>query len=293
MKALLIGCNGQLGTDLNQVLSAGAIEVTGLTHAQIEVSSSEQVEAVLEACRPDVVVNTSAFHKVEECEKQPERSFQVNAVGAWNLARACNRHCAVLVHFSTDYVFDGRKSTAYSESDLPCPLNVYGASKLAGEQMIAAATDRYFVLRTSGLYGVAGSSGKGGNFVELMLRKAREGNAVRVVDDQVLTPTFTADLAAMVGQLIATSAYGLYHASCEGECSWYRFARSIHELEHIAADLVPVTTDQFPSPVRRPAYSVLSKKRLGALGLTMPGWEDSLVRYLVARRSKIAHAQVG
>lgn len=288
MKVAIIGANGQLGADLCRVLAAQKVSILPLTHRDVDVSDSGQVDRVLSSIHADVVISTAAFHKVEECEKQPALSFAVNAIGPPNLALACRSNNAVLVHFSTDYVFDGAQRRPYTESDLPRPLNVYGVSKLAGEHMLRLTWGRHFVVRTCGLYGVAGSSGKGGNFVETMLKKADEGAPIRVVDDQVLTPTFTGDLAEVVSRLIRTEAYGLYHVSAEGECSWYEFTRKIFELEKVTVDLKPVSTSEFSSPVQRPAYSVLSKQKLSGLGLSMPRWEDGLTRYLAARRARSA-----
>ncbi len=285
MRIAIIGANGQLGTDLCSVLAAQKIVVVPLTHTDIEVSNFEQVDRVLESIGPDTVISTAAFHNVEKCEREPAPSFAVNATGPRNLALACSRLGAAFVHFSTDYVFDGGRQQPYRETDLPQPLNVYGVSKLAGECMVPFTWTRHFVVRTCGLYGVAGSSGKGGNFVETMLRKAKEGQPIRVVNDQILTPTFTGDLANAVSQLTQTDAYGLYHISAEGQCSWYEFARKIFELENLAVDLRPVSTSEFPSPVRRPPYSVLSKQKLNTLGISMPPWEDGLARYLGARKS--------
>jgi len=285
MKVLLIGANGQLGTDLHRALVSQGGSVTPITHSDLDVRDSEKVVELITDGRFDAVVNTAAFHKVEACETQPSLAFEVNALGARNLAQACARAGCTLVHFSTDYVFDGRQTKPYSEDDLPGPLNVYGVSKLAGEHLIAGSTERYFVIRTCGLYGIAGSSGKGGNFVENMLKKAAAGVPIRVVNDQVLTPTFTGGLAEAVSQLIQTQAYGLYHVTAEGQCSWYEFARTIFELERVTVDLTPARTDEIPSPVKRPSYSVLSKQKLRALGLGMLAWQDGLVRYLSARRA--------
>jgi dTDP-4-dehydrorhamnose reductase len=286
MKAIIIGSNGQLGADLTRVLPMQGVSVRPLTHQHLDVADSEQVDNVLGGIRADVVINTAAFHKVEQCEKEPAPSFAVNAIGAWNLAKACRRMNAVLVHFSTDYVFDGRQNSPYFESDLPCPLNVYGVSKLAGEGLVALTWERSFVVRTCGLYGIAGSRGKGGNFVETMLSKASEKEPIRVVEDQVLTPTFTADLAQAISCLIQTECYGLYHISAEGQCSWYEFARKIFELERLTIDLEPVSTKEFTSPVRRPAYSVLSKRKLNSLGISMPPWPEGLSSYLNIRKTR-------
>ena len=283
MKVAVIGANGQLGTDLCRILAGQKVSVLPLTRREIDVSDSTQVGRVLGPLQADVVISTAAFHKVEECEKQPAQSFAVNAAGPRNLALACRQNNAVLVHFSTDYVFDGSERRPYAESDLPRPLNVYGVSKLAGEHMLRLTWERHFVIRTCGLYGVAGSAGKGGNFVETMLKKASEAAPVRVVNDQVLTPTFTGDLAEAVSKLIRTEAYGLYHISAEGECSWYEFARKIFEFEKLKVDLSSVSSAEFSSPVRRPAYSVLSKQKLSRLGIAMKTWQEGLASYLTAR----------
>jgi|YelNatPaOPRAMG01_1025707.scaffolds.fasta_scaffold89473_2 dTDP-4-dehydrorhamnose reductase len=283
MKIILIGANGQLGTDLRRALEGRGHQVAPLRRADLDITDAVQVETALAEAQPDAVINTAAFHKVEECERNPALAFEVNAIAPMDLARACSRAGALFVHFSTDYVFDGAKRDPYAETDLPAPLNVYGASKVAGEHLIAANTDRFAIIRTCGLYGTAGSSGKGGNFVETMLRKARTGETVRVVNDQVLTPTFTEDLAGAVVSIVENRICGLYHASCEGACSWYEFARKIFEIEGLEVDLRPVATSEFPSPVKRPPYSVLSKQRLRSLGIEMPFWEYSLERYLKAR----------
>lgn len=286
MKVLLFGPNGQLGSDLLRVFQAAGDKVVAVPHAQVDVCNEEQVSAVIAEARPDVVLNTAAFHKVEECEKKPALAFQVNGTAAMNLALACRKSGAVLVHFSTDYVFDGQKNSGYEETDLPSPLNVYGASKVAGEHLIACNTDRYFILRTCGLYGIAGSSGKGGNFVENMLKKALAGDAIRVVDDQVLTPTYTVDLAEATRKLILTGRFGLYHVSSEGQCSWYEFTRYIFDTAGVDANLSPVKSSAFPSPVKRPANSVLSKAKLRTAGVSIPSWKDALPRYLQERSRK-------
>ncbi|HXM22697.1 MAG TPA: dTDP-4-dehydrorhamnose reductase [Terriglobales bacterium] len=290
MKVLLIGANGQLGSDLFRVFQAAGDTVVPVTHAQVDVCSEERVAEIMAETKPDVVVSTAAFHKVEECEKKPALAFQVNGTGAMNLALACQRSGAVLAHFSTDYVFDGKKNAAYEETDLPSPLSVYGASKVVGEHLIAAYADRYFVIRTCGLYGVAGSSGKGGNFVETMLKKAMAGDAIRVVDDQTLTPTYTGDLAEATRKVILTGNYGLYHVSSEGQCSWYEFTRYIFERAGLDAKLSPVNSSEFASPVKRPANSVLSKAKLRGLGVSIPSWKDALPRYLEERTRKSAPA---
>lgn len=292
MKVLLIGANGQLGSDLLKVFQAAGDTVVPVTHAQVDVCSEDRVAEIMAEAQPEVVVSTAAYHRVEDCEKKSALAFQVNGTGAMNLALACQRSGAVLVNYSTDYVFDGKKNDAYEESDLPSPLSVYGASKVLGEHLLAAYADRYFIIRTCGLYGVAGSSGKGGNFVETMLKKAMAGDAIRVVDDQVLTPTYTADLARATRQLILTGKHGLYHISSEGQCSWFEFTRYIFERARLDAKLSPVKSSEFASPVKRPANSVLSKAKLRAAGVSIPSWKDALPRYLEERSRKNAPASV-
>jgi dTDP-4-dehydrorhamnose reductase len=293
MKLLLIGANGQLGTDLVKVCKAAGDTVVPMTHAQLDVCSEESVAQALAEHKPDVVVNTAAYHKVEECEKQQGKSFEVNAAAPMKLALACNQIGATLVHFSTDYVFGGyTHDQPFQETDRPAPVNVYGTSKLAGEYLVSTYAERYFVLRVCGLYGTAGSSGKGGNFVETMLKKAAAGDVIKVVADQILTPTYTADLAKAVRELAQTQKYGLYHLSSGGECSWYDFTRHIFQSAGIEANLSPTKTSDFFSPVKRPAYSVLSKAKFKSLGLSIPSWKDALPRYLAERAAKIAGEQV-
>ncbi|GIW40073.1 MAG: NAD(P)-dependent oxidoreductase [Candidatus Binatia bacterium] len=283
MKIALLGARGQLGSDLLGVL--GDHEVRPFTREDFDVRDLERASSVLGRLRPDVVLNTTAYHRVDECEEKAELAFQVNAVAVLGLARWCARHDAVFVHFSTDYVFDGSLRRPLREDDPPRPLSVYGASKLAGEWLARQACSRLYLVRSSGLYGKGGSSGKGGtNFVETMLRLAREGKAIRVVRDQVLSPTYTLDLASAVARLLDTERYGLYHLTNTGQVSWYDFARKIFELARLEADLSPITSAEFGARARRPAYSVLAHEAARAAGLPeLPPWDDALARYLAER----------
>ena len=288
MKVVLIGANGQLGSDLHKTFRTAGDTVIPLVRAQLDVCSTEKVHEVLADLSPDLVLSTATFHNVEACEAKPDLAFQVNANAAMGLAQACHRAGAILVHFSTDYAFGGDgKTTPYDEADRPAPLNVYGVSKVAGEHLIASQTDRYFTLRVCGLYGIAGSSGKGGNFVENMLKKASAGAPIQVVDDQIVTPTYTVDLAESVRKLVLTEQFGLYHLSSEGQCSWYEFARHLFDAAGVRPPLAPAKTVRPPGSLRRPAYSVLSKAKVGRLGVSMPSWEDALMRFL-SERSVIA-----
>ena len=282
--AVIIGSNGQLGTDLTPALAD--FTVTGLTHADLDVTDGERARDVLTRLAPDVVINTSAYHKVDVCEDEPAASFAVNASGAYGLARLAAELDFTLVHFSSDYVFSGFEGTPRRETDLPAPISVYGASKLAGETLARAYAPRHYVIRTTGLYGVAGASGKGGNFVETMLRLGKAG-PVRVVDDQVMTPTATADLAAAVAALLRRERevpYGLYHITSGGQCSWYHFAKTIFALAGLTVDLTPSTTAESGSKARRPAFSVLDHGKWMAAGFAeLRPWPEALADYLRAK----------
>ncbi len=282
MKILLIGSNGQLGSDLVSILASH--ELIATTHQTLNVVHSERVRVEVQKHQPHVIINTSAFHKVDLCETEVMSAFDVNAYGVRNLALAAREVDAKLVHFSTDYVFEGNLRRPLTEQDETSPINAYGISKLAGEKFAKYLWGKSFVIRACGLYGHAGSSGKGGNFVELMLKKAKSGEAIRVVNDQTLTPTSTRELARKVGELIHTGDYGLYHVTSNGECSWYQFARKIFELSGIPADLSPTTSAEFKSPARRPAYSVLENTKLRSLGMDdLKDWQEALRDYLENR----------
>lgn len=279
MKVAVIGAQGQLGQDLMRVMGAAAV---GLTHQQVDVVDGVGVVQVLQALRPDWVLNTAAFHRVDDCEASPDRALDVNALGAFNVARACALIGARGVFFSTDYVYGGsgsRPGQPYVEADPPAPVNVYGASKVAGEQLVLQAGERMLVVRSGGLYGQA-TSRKGSTFPELMLHLGSTQEVVRVVDDQVLSPTYTQDLAAAVKTLIDDDASGLVHVTNGGECSWYEFARATFDLTRHGARLEPQNTAATGRRARRPAYSALTSTRLAA---PLRHWRDALGDYLRAK----------
>lgn len=288
MKIMLIGANGQLGSDLAKVLHARGHDLAPLTHADIEVTDQASIEAALDAHHPDLVMNMAAFHKVDLCEDQVEQTFAVNTFGVRQLALACRARDVALLHMSSDYVFGGEqtRNAPYIETDTPAPINAYGVSKLAGEQFVRYVLEQYYIFRVTGLYGVAGSSGKGGNFVELMLRLAREGKDIRVVDDQRMTPTYTVDLAHQIAAVVETGQYGLYHATSQGDCTWYEFAAEIFRQSGLSPNLDRAKTGDFGERATRPAYSVLENKVLQQLGLDqMRPWQQALASYLQERRS--------
>jgi dTDP-4-dehydrorhamnose reductase len=282
-RIVLIGANGQLGTDLAAVLAGPGL--VPLTRRDLDVTDPAAVDRTLAALAPAVVVNTAAFHRVDDIEADPHLALAVNGAAVHHLARRCARRGTRLVHFSTDYVFGGAGDGPFVEDAPPAPVNAYGVSKLAGEQLVRNADPRHLVVRSSGLYGVAGASGKGGNFVETRLRLAREGKPIRVVDDQVLGPTYTADLADAVGRLLAADPPGgTYHLTHAGSCSRFEFARRIFGLCGLEADLAPTTSEAFGAPARRPRHSVLANTRLAALGLApLRPWPEALSAYLSAK----------
>jgi dTDP-4-dehydrorhamnose reductase len=288
---VIIGSNGQLGSDLMRLWPAQYGELVGLTHQDIEVTSMDSVRAKLEAIRPKLVVNTSAYHKVDDVESNPEKAFLVNAIGPRSLALGCRELDAILIHISTDYVFGGRKSSPYVESDPVDPANVYGVSKAAGEMLVRSLWKKHFIVRTTGLYGISGPSGKGTNFIELMIRLANAGKPIKVVDDQIMTPTPTRALAAQIALLSGTEEFGTYHATCQGQCSWYEFDRTIFELSGLSPQLSTQTTAQSGAIATRPAYSVLENSNLAFLGIDrMPPWEAGLKEYLDLKKKSVLSA---
>jgi dTDP-4-dehydrorhamnose reductase len=281
MKVAVVGANGQLGSDVVRAFGNNGDEVYALTHSDIEVTSFDSVMGALVGQRPDVIVNTAALHHVEQCEQEPEKAFAINALGPRNLGCVAKDLDALLVHISTDYVFDGNKASPYEEADTPRPLSVYGNTKLAGEYFVRCTTHKHFVLRTSGLYGKRPCRGKGGlNFVELMLKLARERGEVRVVENEAFTPTSTKDLAQQIVVLSQSNCYGLYNATAEGSCSWHEFAREIFAVTNTTVNLKVASATDFPSKVPRPRYSVLENRALKLRGLnTFETWQHGLRDY--------------
>lgn len=288
MKIAVIGGNGQLGNDVVRAFASNGDEVYALTHSDIELTSVDSVSRCLQELRPQVVVNTAAMHHVEKCEREPDKAFAVNGLGTRNLSLAACENGAVLMHVSTDYVFDGAKGIPYDEQDAPRPLNVYGNTKLAGEYFVRSMVDKHFVLRTSALYGKHPCRAKGGlNFIELMLKLAKERDEVRVVDSEFITPTPTEELARQIIALSRCDSYGLYHATAEGSCSWYEFAQEIFALTKTKVKLKIAGPNEFPAKVARPNYSVLENRALKSRGLNeFRPWQDGLREYLLDRAGK-------
>jgi dTDP-4-dehydrorhamnose reductase len=282
MNVVIVGGNGQLGCDLAQAFTANGDHVTALTHSEIEITHPASVERAIVPLQPQVIVNAAAMHHVESCERDPGKAFSVNALGPKGLALVASQLNAVLIHFSTDYVFDGTIATPYVEDDAPRPLNVYGITKLAGEHFVRCSMEKHFVVRTSALYGKNPCRAKGGlNFVELMLKLAKERPEIRVVANEVVSPTWTAELARQIVKLSRSDAYGLYHATAEGRCSWYDFAREIFSLTNSQVSLKVAGPNEFVAKTPRPGYSVLENRALKRLGLNLfSPWQEALRNYL-------------
>jgi dTDP-4-dehydrorhamnose reductase len=279
MKVVVIGSTGQLGQDLMRAFP----DAVGINHQDLDVCDGVAVIIAIQAHKPDWVLNTAAFHRVDDCEGNPSLALNVNGLGALNVSKAAAAINAGIVFFSTDYVFGASQrnlNRPYVESDLPGPLNVYGATKCAGEFLVKESNPKHLVIRTTGLYGTS-TSRKGWTFPELMLNKAKSDGMVRVVTDQVLAPTYTADLATKVKELIERDVTGLFHLTNGGECAWFDFARETFDLAGLKVKMEPMRTDQSKSRARRPAYSALASQRLTELGLApMRPRSEALKDYL-------------
>ena len=284
-RVVVIGSSGQLGHDLVEVLrAANGFEVIPLDHDRIECTDLASVRAALLPLKARAVINCAAFVRVDDCEAQVREAFAVNAIGALNVARATAECGAKCVYISTDYVFAGAKDSPYVESDAAEPINVYGASKLAGEHLVRQAAPDWLIVRVASLFGNTGARGKGGNFVETILAKARQGEPLKVVDDILISPTYTRDAAQAIVQLITGDARGVVHAVNNGNCTWFELAKSALVLCQLTASLEAVPSTQFPTPARRAKNSALASTRLQPeFGIVMPPWRDALRAYLVEK----------
>ncbi|MDD3521279.1 MAG: dTDP-4-dehydrorhamnose reductase [Actinomycetota bacterium] len=286
MKIALIGSNGQIGTDILKYFTEKNEEVIGLTQDDIDVCYLEKCESVLFKVKPDIIINTAAFHVVDLCEDEAASAFAVNADGVKNLCAVCLNLDIPLVHFSTDFVFglDRDRTTPYTENDCPGPVSMYGISKLAGEFVIRYMLKKYYLLRVCGLYGHAGSFGKGSNFVELMLKLVKESSGIKVVNDQITTPTSTKDVTRKLYELIKTGKHGTYHMTNTGQCSWYEFALEIFRLSGLSPKVIPISSAEFGAKAKRPFYSVLDNANLRSIGLKdMRCWKEALQDYIKER----------
>ncbi len=296
-KIALLGASGMLARKVREKASAAGYAISLFDLPDFDMTDQAQVLQEMTRLQPDVIINCAAFTNVDGAETEQDLAMVVNGTSVGYLAEAALTVDAILIHISTDYVFDGQKKTPYVEGDETNPQSVYGRTKLAGEQaIIQSGLDKYFIIRTSWLYGPCGN-----NFVETILRLAAEREELRIIADQVGTPTYTGDLADAIFRLIEAvaspqspgpSPFGIYHFANEGQCSWYEFAEEIISLAKTqglpikSQRILPIRTDEYPLPARRPAYSVFSKEKyLVATGAEIPGWKDSLTDYLSNRNN--------
>jgi len=281
MRILVTGARGLLGTDLVPVLEASGHQVLATDIEELDITDGDKVMAFISTEKPEIVINCAAYTQVDKAEEERDKAFAVNWLGVQNLALACSFHKISFCHISTDYVFNGEKDTPYTPFDLPDPINTYGWSKWLGEECLLTICSRYFLLRTSWLYGRGGA-----NFVDTILTKARKEKEIRVVSDQRGSPTWSANLARFINFIITTEKYGLYHVTdeTEGGISWFEFAREIVNLAGLQAEVIPVSSKEFPRPARRPRNSVLdlSWTRI-TFNYHFPNWRDSLRQYLATK----------
>ncbi len=281
-RALITGASGQLGSDLQEVLGQRGWQLDALTHADLDVTDDRAVAEAFEASQPEVVFNCAAFHNVEVCEAEEDTAAAVNFRAVKRLAQHAQEAKATLVHLSTNYVFDGRRADGgYAESDLPAPRSVYAVSKLAGEHAAVAYCERALVVRAAGLYGLHGSGSKGGNFVTRVLARARQQGELRMVADQRLNPTFTADLAVGLVAALEAELFGLVHLTSSGACSWHEFTESILELAGVEVPVEAVATTIPPGGAERPLNGVLVSEAAPAAGLeALRPWREGLADYM-------------
>jgi dTDP-4-dehydrorhamnose reductase len=281
MRIAVIGSIGQLGTDLVKTLGTKN-DVISLTHNDLEVADYDSL-AILKEQRPDAVINTAAFHKTDQCEEEPQKAFCVNALGARNVAMITKELGATTVYISSDYVFDGLTKEPYTEESIPAPINTYGISKLAAEYF-TRQNPKHYIIRIASVFGKAGASGKGGNFVEAMINKAKKNESIMVVDDMWMSPTYTKDAASVLrGILEFKLPYGVYHATNKGYCSWYQFAQKIFQITRLNPDLKPTKTDPNYGKAKRPAFSALTSTKLSKYNLEPRDWKEALHAYLIEK----------
>lgn len=274
-KILVTGCNGQLGRAINQVYANDEVILINTDVSNLDITSVEDVMRVVEEKQPDVIINCAAHTNVNKCESDWDNAYKINAIGPRNLAIAARKTGAKLVHVSTDYVFDGEKDKPYTEFDETNPCGAYGKTKLAGEQFVREFGEKYFIVRTAWLYG------DGNNFVKTMIKLGKERGEVSVVSDQYGTPTSAMELARMIRALEPTENYGVFHGTCEGSCSWAEFATEIFTKAGMDVKVNYITTDEYPTPAKRPAYSVLDKYMLRlTTDYRMADWKDAFAEYM-------------
>jgi dTDP-4-dehydrorhamnose reductase len=270
MKILITGSKGQLGQELAEVLPGRGHEVVGLSRNELDIAEADAVELAVGTHSPKLVVNAAAYTNVDGCETETELAYSVNALGPRNLAQACERRSCELLHVSTNYVFDGEDDRPYEPFDPPNPISAYGRTKLAGEEYVKHLMERWYVVRSAGVYG------RGRNFVRTMLRLGAQREVLKVKDDEFISPTYARDLAEGIAEVVEAGSYGLFHLTNAGSCSWYEFTREIFRLAGVEVELIPIPSLDYPLPAARPANGLLSS--LGSPELRH--WREALADYL-------------
>jgi dTDP-4-dehydrorhamnose reductase len=283
-KIAIIGANGQLGSDI-YLNFKGNYNVIPLLHKNIEITRMDSVSLCLSKINPDIIINTAAYHDLNTCEKYPDKAFLVNGIGSRNLSIWCKRNDCMLIHMSTDYVFDGRKNKPYLENDCTRPLNTYGITKLAGELYLSSILEKYIIIRTTGLYGTHPCRGKSSkNFVEMFLELIENKKTVEFGGKEICTPTFTENLAEQIKLIIKTNKFGIFHATNKGSCSWFEFAEEIIKQTNSITKLIKREIKKSTPNIIRPKYTVLENKHLNDMGINrMLDWKVALSKYLSKR----------
>lgn len=277
MKVLVTGVGGQLGHDVVRELEQRGHEVTGVGREEMDITDAEKVRKVIRDCVPDAVIHCSAYTAVDRAEDEADQCCKVNVEGTKNIAEICAELDCKMIYISTDFVFSGEGERPWETDDAAGPISVYGRTKYEGEDEVKSRLDKFFIVRISWVFGKNGN-----NFVKTMLRIGKENGAVKVVDDQIGSPTYTRDMAVLLADMVQTEKYGVYHASNEGFCSWYEFAKEIFRLAGMDdVSVTPITSDQFPAKAKRPFNSRMSKEKLVKEGFNkLPSWQDALKRYV-------------
>ncbi len=281
-KIIVLGSNGQLGSDLIKILPSSVNTVISLNRNDFDVTNGDIELQLSQYANSNYIINTIATTNVDNCEDNPELAFNINSAFVTHLAKFCNKHNIILIHISTDYVFDGQKTTPYVEEDIPNPLNVYGLSKYAGEVAIKNNIKNYFILRVASLFGIAGASGKGGNFVTTMTRLAKEKDSFTVINDQYTCPTHTLDIAKAIKALIdkEVTEYGIYNCVSSSSCSWFEFTKAILRLNNLDTNKVkPISYKDYSFKANRPQYGILDTKKLSKY-YQMPDYKSALGEFL-------------
>lgn len=276
MRVLVTGVKGQLGYDVVKELEKRGHQPIGVDRDEMDLVDNEAIRTFIMDLKPEAIIHCAAYTAVDKAEEEVEVCYQVNAEATKVIAQCAKELDINLIYISTDYVFDGTKEGEYVETDTPNPINVYGASKLLGEQYVQELLEKYYIVRISWVFGENGN-----NFIKTMRRLGLERDELNIIDDQVGSPTCTADLAPLLVDMMETNKYGIYHATNEGFCSWYEFANEIFKQSGIEVKTNPITTDQYPTAAKRPMNSKMSKEKLNQSGFTLlPSWQDALERYL-------------